>query len=459
MLGAHESPVSDGVSSRRLSRYLASPRFASLRHLDNPTPSVGITCQSPKRIARKREKSNLTPMKILFICEAVTLAHSARPVALASFAARAGHDVVIAGAADVTQKQTRFGAEWRGLTTIGPARFSAALRAGRPVFTFADLDSYVAEDLRLIKATSPDLIVGDFRLSLCVSARLAGIRYAAITNAYWGAGCTQPMPMPELPMTRVLPLPVAQALFRLGSPWVMPLHCRPMNRLRARHGMPSLGNDLRAVYTDADDLLYADIPGMFASQEMPANHHFIGPIFWAPEIDLPIWWNDLPTTKPVVYVTMGSSGSPQVLQGVLKCLAELPVTVIASTAGADVSTLPDCPNLYLAPYLQGEQAARRAALVVCNGGSMACQQAFAAGKPVLGIASNMDQFLNMAGVMDVQAGLCLRADRVAPKTLKQAIHTMIDSPVFRRSAQVLGNRQREYNSAERFLRFLSGRAS
>ena len=156
---------------------------------------------------------------------------------------------------------------------------------------------------------------------------------------------------------------------------------------------------------------------------------------------------------------MGSSGSPQVLQEVLKCLAELPVTVMASTAGADVSTLPDGSNVYLAPYLQGEQAASRAALVVCNGGSMACQQAFAAGKPVLGIASNMDQFLNMAGVMDAQAGLCLRADRVSPKTLKQAIHTLINSPVFKRSALVLGNRQREYNSAERFLQFLSSRAS
>jgi hypothetical protein len=95
------------------------------------------------------------------------------------------------------------------------------------------------------------------------------------------------------------------------------------------------------------------------------------------------------------------------LPRVLQALAPLPVSVIAATAGhADGGPWPD--NARVASYLPGTLAARRASLVICNGGSPSTQQALAAGVPVLGIAGNLDQYLNMQGVLAVGAGRCLR---------------------------------------------------
>ena len=89
------------------------------------------------------------------------------------------------------------------------------------------------------------MVVGDFRISLAVSARLASVPYLAIANAYWCPGSEAAFPMPVMAMTRAtrwLPLLVQSALFGLGSSLLVPWqHCRPMNRLRERHGLPPLG--------------------------------------------------------------------------------------------------------------------------------------------------------------------------------------------------------------------------
>ena len=43
----------------------------------------------------------------------------------------------------------------------------------------------MADDLELIRRIEPDVVVGDFRLSLAVSAPMAGVPYIALANAYW----------------------------------------------------------------------------------------------------------------------------------------------------------------------------------------------------------------------------------------------------------------------------------
>ena len=149
-------------------------------------------------------------MRLLFLAEAVTLAHVARPFALASGLAAAGHDIAIACAASYSRFASACGLPVLALHSLQPAQFLAALAAGRPVYDDATLVRYVDDDLRLMRAFQPDLVVGDFRLSLSVSARLAGVPYAAISNAYWSPACSLAYPLPELPLTRHLPLPLAR---------------------------------------------------------------------------------------------------------------------------------------------------------------------------------------------------------------------------------------------------------
>lgn len=376
-------------------------------------------------------------LRVLMFAEAVTLAHVARPLALARALEGTRFDVVVACDPRYAELTAAARHPVEALSSIPGAQFTEALAKGNPVYNLATLEAYVAEDLQLIRRIEPDLVVGDFRLSLSVSARVAAIPYAAIANAYWSPQYARAFPLPVLPFTRVLPLGLASAVFSLFGPLAMSLHCRPMNALRRRHGLLPLGGDLRRVYTDADHLLVPDVEQLFPLGAGPHPHSHVGPLAWSPRLPLPAWWGEpVPDQQPTIYVTLGSSGAVKDLELVLRALADQPVRVIASSAGAGLSMrLPD--NARVAPYLPGEAAAARARLVICNGGSLTTQQALAAGVPVLGIASNMDQFYNMGPLQEIGAGLTLRSDRLNVARVREACMQLLGSASAARAARSL----------------------
>jgi UDP:flavonoid glycosyltransferase YjiC (YdhE family) len=200
-------------------------------------------------------------------------------------------------------------------------------------------------------------------------------------------------------------------------------------------------------------MLYADIPELFPAHELPPNHSYLGPVIWSPTMDLPVWWDSLPKDRPIVYVTLGSSGQGDLLPRVLQTLAPLPLTVIAATAGrSDTGPLPS--NAHVQAFLRGEAAARRASLVICNGGSPTSQQALAAGVPVLGIAGNLDQFLNMHGIVAAGAGQLLRGDRLSKDGLRRAVTELLEQPAAHMAAERIAQLFRRYPAPARLAALL-----
>jgi len=388
--------------------------------------------------------------RILFVAEAVTLAHVARPLALAMTLDRTRFDVVFA--CDPRYRSLFPPLPWpvRSIRSISSERFLDALGHGKPVYDAETLAEYVQEDRSVLAEVQPDLVVGDFRLSLSVSARIARVPYVALTNAYWSPHSPQHFPLPELPLNRLVGLRLASLLFGLARPFAFALHTRPLNHVRRAHGLPSLGYDLRRVYTDADFTLYADIPEMVPCYDLPATHSYLGPVLWSPNVPLPGWWDQVPTDRPCVYVTLGSSGHRKLLPLVLDALAPLSVTAIGATAGGATNMAP--PNAHLAAFLPGSAASERSNVVICNGGSPTSQQALAAGVPVLGIASNLDQFLNMEAVRRAGAGIVLRSDGATPQAIRTAVQELLAKPGYRDAARELSNVFARYPAPARFAR-------
>lgn len=387
--------------------------------------------------------------KILFVAEAVTLAHLARPLALAAALEPARFTAQLACADGYEQLLAAGAPPRRRIHSIPPAQFLAALAAGRPVYEVATLRRYVEDDLRLFQQAKPDLVVGDFRLSLSISARRAGLPYVALSNAYWSPYVPQHYPLPDIPLARLRPLALAGAVFQLARPLAFALHARPLNRVRRQYGMASLGCDLRRVYTDADRTLYADAAELFPPRDMPASHSYLGPVAWSPPLAPPPWWAALPADVPLAYVTLGSSGQQRLLPLVLEALAPLPLLVAAATAGKAAPARPPA-NARIADYLPGGLAARRARLVICNGGSLSSQQALAAGVPVLGIAGNLDQFLNMQGIVAAGAGAVLRADRVDVAAVRGASERLLEEGGERAAAAAVAQVFQRYDAGARF---------
>jgi len=145
----------------------------------------------------------------------------------------------------------------------------------------------------------------------------------------------------------------------------------------------------------------------------------------------------VPRTRPLAYVTLGTSGRPELLSSVLWALNSLGIGALVSTAGRSTpANLPD--HTWIAPYLPGLSAAGRADLVVCNGGSATVYQAFAAGAPVLGIPNNLDQYLMMEYVQRYGAGESLRAGEASIPALRRITKLMVQSSRYRLRAGRLG---------------------
>lgn len=360
-------------------------------------------------------------MRILLVAEGATLAHVARPLVLAQEFSRHGHEVHLAlpkryrGLLAGRQHQV----EIHDLEAQSPEIFAQRLAAGRPVYDLPTLESYVKDDRKLIAAIKPDRVVGDFRLSLCVSARQAGVFYITLSNAYWSPSYRiDEWPVPDLPLTHVLPLWLARWVFNRMRPLAFVSHARPIERLRTAHGLTSIGGDLRKAYTEADFTCYCDVPSLFP---LPggAREKVVGPLIWSPACELPGWWNDVPSDRPCVYFSMGSSGRSDLVKAATSALVQAGFSVLASAV--DPSLISNLEKgVFAATFLPGLLAAHRADVVICNGGSPTTQQAYAAGRPVIGLASNLDQFLNMHALEKASVGVLMRADRFDPRALVMA---------------------------------------
>jgi UDP:flavonoid glycosyltransferase YjiC (YdhE family) len=374
--------------------------------------------------------------RILFVSEAVTLAQVVRLVVLARSLPPECYEVHFAASRfdDLVFAPCQF-RRWP-IFSLPPAVVDRRVRSGRRLYGDRTLRRYLREDLRVIDAVRPDLVVGDLRLSLTVAAPLRQIPQVAVINAYWSPFAEREgFPLPEHPIVRLLGVRLCERYFPRALPAVFAHFAAPVNRLRRAHGLSEIGS-LPEVLCHADLTLHPDPPELVPTRRGPPHHRHLGPLLWSPAIARPSWWSQLDPGRPTVYVTLGSSGRAELLPAVALALADLGAQGLLATAGrVELSSVP--PGIHLAPYLPGEVAAARADLVLSNGGSTTSYQGLAAGRPVLGIASNLDQYLSMTAITRAGAGLLLRAGQATRSTIRTALAQALSDPTLRASAQRL----------------------
>jgi UDP:flavonoid glycosyltransferase YjiC (YdhE family) len=337
-----------------------------------------------------------------------------------------------------------------GVESISPAQVDRALARGTRIYDRATLSRYVDEERRLFDRIEPDVVVADLRWSTTISAPLAGVPLASLVNAYWSARTVRDgWPMPDHPIVRLLGPEIAARGYEKARPFVFRHFAAPVNALRKAHRLPEIG-DLEDVLLFGDRVLFPDDPSVVPLSSTRPNEIFLGPILWSPEIAPPPELDRLGRDRPLVYATLGSSGDLRVMPTVLEALGRLPVDVLLSTAKRFVAgAVP--PNVTVAPMVPGDLVARRAAVVVCNGGASTGYQALAEGTPIVGIPSNLDAWLSMTAIRDAGAGVLLRAGGLKTETVTSAIERVLAEGSFRERAQWIA---KSFGACDPHARFL-----
>jgi UDP:flavonoid glycosyltransferase YjiC (YdhE family) len=390
--------------------------------------------------------------RVLFVSEAVTLAQVVRLATLARaldpgrfevhFAAAEFDEMIFSGTAFVRHR----------IQSLAPETVEARVASGRRIYGGRTLGRYVDEERALLRKVRPCLVVGDLRLSLSISAPLERAPYACLINAYWSPQVVrETFPLPDHPIVKLLGVPLAARYFPKARPSVFRHFAQPVNALRARNGLPQLGS-LEEVLTHGDHTLFPDVPALVPTRNLPAHQRYLGPVLWSPPVPLPPWWDALDPHRPTIYVTLGSSGRVERLPLVVDVAAQLGYQVLVATAGrAKLGAVRR--HVHVADYLPGHLAARRAALVVSNGGSTTGYQALAEGRPVLGIAANLDQWLAMTAIHDAGAGLLLRAGTLDRQTLAEALPRLFE-PAYSQAAGRLRDEFARWNAPAIFAAFV-----
>ena len=389
--------------------------------------------------------------RILFVSESITLAQIVRLAVLARALDRDRYDVHFA-ATDFPRYVDIPFQRWP-LWGLSAPNAQARLAAGKRLYTPRVLRRYVKADIEVIETARPDLIVGDLRWSLAVSAPKLAVPLASLINAYWSPHARRSaFPMPDHPAVRFLGETFARKYFPKALPWVFRYFAAPVNRERERAGLAPIG-DLLDILSFGDFTLYADPPEMVDMVEMPATHRFLGAVTWSAPGAVPANWGGRAGRVPI-YVTMGSSGCERCVPSILRALAALPVDVLLATAGRLArDALPD--NVQAVPFIDGQTACARARLVIHNGGSSTGYQALMAGTPVLGIPSNLDQYLASERIDGRGAGLSLRSGSLTEEKVAQAVRRLLDEDTFADHANLLRASFGAHDASESFRQFVA----
>ncbi|WP_409183317.1 glycosyltransferase [Amycolatopsis sp. VS8301801F10] len=154
-----------------------------------------------------------------------------------------------------------------------------------------------------------------------------------------------------------------------------------------------------------------------------ANRVPLRPVGWSEPGDLPSGIEGRDRGRPLVYLTLGTTGASQahLLTAALQGLASLDVDVLVATGPAvDVAALGEVPsNVRLEAWVPQSELLPHVDLVVHHGGSGTTLGAFGAGVPQLLLPQGADQFTNADAVVEAGAGAKLVGDELTTDAVRE----------------------------------------
>ena len=333
-------------------------------------------------------------MKFLVIGEAVSLAHVVRPLRISQALSELGHDVCFATDAREFGKFVPMNSavRFRSLPSIGSRLFLTRTPGRRRSYAGRDIENYLVDDRKLVDSENPECIIHDFRISMNL-LRGSVPCICPIVDAYWvtvpGEVFTLPPPQPGR---------VASIAYRFPAPvrgifgyFVDRIGARPFDAAARSIGVRPLRR-LSRYLLSGDHVLLPATAETFPALRPKMSHAYLGHVEWTPDTQL---LEPIADLEYDIYLSPGSSGPSEQIPDILKWLGELNLRTLLCTG-----TQPDSGEFHggqiqVRRFVDGKDAARRARVTICNGGSPSVYQALSVGCPVLGITSNLDQALCM----------------------------------------------------------------
>lgn len=291
------------------------------------------------------------------------------------------------------------------------------------------VEQCVEEELKAIKAFQPDAIVGDFRLSAAISARVAGVPYISVVNAYM-TDYFDPVDVmipKEKSVSRHAVASIAGKAMQAVQKRAL---ASPFRAVAKKYGI----KDLVSLYDflKGELTLIADLPQFCPLENLPSSHRYIGPLIWeGSSVPAPRYLENRDPSRPLIYATTGNTGKEKLVDLVIDAFKEKPCDVVI-TIGEYIHprNLTGIPNIHIEKFIPGSLVLKKAMVAIHCGGNGTTYQVISHGVPAVIVPFNNDQKINAWLIKRNRLGLPLSTE-ITGNQLRLAAKTVIEDAKIR----------------------------
>lgn len=278
--------------------------------------------------------------------------------------------------------------------------------------------------------------------------------------------CFVPLPLvpdffdalPDIPeqikIFSILPKKLRLWLFRWIPKFVkkrIPI-LRQNNIRHAAYNIGWYGDSLLNVFDllKADLTIVNDFPDYYQRDKFFSNIKFTGPLFAIPDDSSPIDPEILNVfnskiTKPKIFCTLSSSGSEEMLKPVLKAFTyghglNWNAVILSHHFSVDKGRkiLWNREGVYITDkFIPALKVNAMADITLCHGGQGTLQTALCAGTPIVGVAAQQEQFINLSNIESHGAGIRIPRRKWDSRHIQKSIIRILEDERFKESVSVL----------------------
>lgn len=330
--------------------------------------------------------------------------------------------------------------------------------------------NFIEGQLAAFRDLKPDIVFHGMWAPASIAARLLGIRTISflpvpLHPGAFAHGLIRDLP-DLMPLFTRLPRPVRQKLAWWTSGLMIKAPIFTQKRLGAAAascGWPIKGPISLFDMNMADLNIVNDHP-IFHQEYLhlvPKNIVLTGPLFAANDskLDADIEKHLTKGPGPSILVTMGSSGTEEFLFEAIKAMRMNPeddwnVVVLASKSicsivRANIVAAGDPRLLVTDRFIPAPAANALADVIITHGGQGTVQCALAAGKPIVGVALQVEQQTNLDNAMNHGAGIRIQKQFWNSKNIRSNVLKVLKDPTYGSKAKVLAETLNSMDGAER----------
>lgn len=210
----------------------------------------------------------------------------------------------------------------------------------------------------------------------------------------------------------------------------------------------------------ADLTVVNDLPDYYVRGKLPKSVVFSGPVFCRSENDEPVEPEirnifSVSSSRWRIFCTLGSSGTKEQLLEIVKIFT---FGEGRSWSGVILSPMAVCPieearrvlgesqNVYVTDkFVPAEKVNSMADVVICHGGQGTLQTALHSGTPLVGVAAQAEQFLNLHNVVSQGAGIRIPMADWSARNIQAAVHRIMADENFKHAAMRLKERMESFD--------------